>query len=410
MGLGRLRNRVQLTTDGHAAYLETVDEAFGGAIDYAMLIKLYRADKAVGDERRYSPAVCTGIKVREVSGSPDPEHVSTSYAERQNLTLRMGSRRFTRLSNAFSKKVQNLEHALALHYVHYNFARIHKTLRCTPAIEAGISDHVWTMQEIRRTPGAGEAARKAAAGRVDHGLPLDAAPNASETRTCRVGVPRAFFIFGGPLGVFVSEARAATGHASTRRFTASTQTESLPPVDLAKPMEAVAEVRRCVDELGFKAIRVLPWLWEAPPTDRCFYPVYVACCEAGVPFCTQIGHTGPLMPSEVGRPIYLDQVCLDFPELVVVGGHLGYPWTDQAITVATKHESFFIDTSAYTVRRYPAPLVDYMKRNGATKVLFGTNFPMIAPKKALAGLDDLGLADDVRAAFLAGNAKRVFRL
>ena len=181
-------------------------------------------------------------------------------------------------------------------------------------------------------------------------------------------------------------------------------------VDLSKPMEAVAEIRRCVDELGFKAIRVLPWLWEAPPTDRRFYPAYVACCEAGVPFCTQIGHTGPLMPSEVGRPIYLDQVCLDFPDLVVVGGHIGYPWTDEAIAVATKHENWFIDTSAYTVRRYPAPLVEYMKRNGATKVLFGTNFPMIAPKKALAGLDELGLSDEGRAAFLGGNAKRVFGL
>ncbi len=181
-------------------------------------------------------------------------------------------------------------------------------------------------------------------------------------------------------------------------------------VDLSKPMAAVAEIRRCVEELGFKAIRVLPWLWEAPPTDRRFYPVYVACCELGVPFCTQIGHTGPLMPSEVGRPIYLDQVCLDFPELVVVGGHIGYPWTDEAIAVATKHENFYIDTSAYTVRRYPAALVDYLKTNGRNKVLFGTNFPMIPPKKALAGLADLGLEADVQSAFLAGNAERVFGL
>ena len=124
-------------------------------------------------------------------------------------------------------------------------------------------------------------------------------------------------------------------------------------VDLFHPMEAVAEIRRCVRELGFKAIRVLPWLWEVPPTDRRFYPVYVACVEEGVPFCTQIGHTGPLMPSEVGRPIYLDQVALDFPDLVIVGGHIGYPWTDEAIAVATKHENVYIDTSAYTVRRYP---------------------------------------------------------
>ncbi|MEM7586105.1 MAG: amidohydrolase family protein, partial [Acidobacteriota bacterium] len=106
-------------------------------------------------------------------------------------------------------------------------------------------------------------------------------------------------------------------------------------VDISKPMQAVAEVKRCVNELGFKGIRVLPWLWELPPTDRLFYPVYTACCELSVPFCTQIGHTGPLMSSEVGRPIYLDRVALDFPELVIVGGHIGYPWTDEAIAVAT---------------------------------------------------------------------------
>lgn len=181
-------------------------------------------------------------------------------------------------------------------------------------------------------------------------------------------------------------------------------------VDISRPMEAVSEVRRCVTGLGFKAIRVLPWLWEAPPTDRRFYPVYVACCELGVPFCTQIGHTGPLMPSEVGRPVYLDQVCLDFPELVVVGGHIGYPWTDEAIAVATKHENFYIDTSAYTVRRYPSQLVEYMKRNGKNKVLFATNFPMISPEKALSGIEQLGLSDESATAFLAGNARRVFKL
>ncbi len=181
-------------------------------------------------------------------------------------------------------------------------------------------------------------------------------------------------------------------------------------VDISRPMEAVAEIRRCVSELGFKAIRVLPWLWEAPPTDRRFYPVYVACAELGVPFCTQIGHTGPLMPSEVGRPVYLDQVALDFPELTIVGGHIGYPWTDEAIAVATKHERVYIDTSAYTVQRYPAALVEYMRTNGRKKVLFGTNYPMILPAKALEGLDALGLDDEGRALFLAGNARRVFGL
>ena len=181
-------------------------------------------------------------------------------------------------------------------------------------------------------------------------------------------------------------------------------------VDVSRPMEALREARRCVDDLGFKAIRILPWLWEVPPTDRRFYPVYVACCELGVPLCTQIGHTGPLMPSEVSRPIYWDQVCLDFPELVVVGGHIGYPWTDEAIAVATKHENFFIDTSAYTVKRYPPALVQYLRTNGAGKVLFGTNFPMITAARALRGWDDLQLDEATAAAFLGGNARRVFRL
>ncbi len=181
-------------------------------------------------------------------------------------------------------------------------------------------------------------------------------------------------------------------------------------VDISRPMVAVREIRRCVEELGFKAIRVLPWLCEVPPTDRRFYPVYVACCEMGVPFCTQIGHTGPLMPSEVGRPIYLDQVSLDFPELVIVGGHIGYPWTEEAIAIATKHENVYIDTSAYTVKRYPVALVDFMRGHGRGKVLFGTNYPMIMPAQALAGLEALELDDEAQELFLAGNAKRIFAL
>ena len=181
-------------------------------------------------------------------------------------------------------------------------------------------------------------------------------------------------------------------------------------VDISKPMHAVKEIRRCVNELGFKAIRVLPWLWELPPTDRRFYPVYTACCELGIPFCTQIGHTGPLMPSEVGRPIYLDQVALDFPELKIVAGHIGYPWTDEAIAVATKHENVYIDTSAYTVNRYPPQLVEFMRGHGRRKVLFGTNYPMIMPAKALDGLQQLAMGEAIEADFLAGNAMRVFAI
>lgn len=181
-------------------------------------------------------------------------------------------------------------------------------------------------------------------------------------------------------------------------------------VDISKPMEAVREIRRCVEELGFKAIRVLPWLAERAPTDRLFYPVYTACVEMGVPYCTQIGHTGPLMPSEVGRPLYLDQVAIDFPELVIVGGHIGYPWTDEAIAVATKHPNIYIDTSAYTVGRYPPQLVQYMKGHGAKRVMFGTNYPMIMPHKALEGIEKLELSTETQELFLSGNAKRVFGL
>jgi hypothetical protein len=182
-------------------------------------------------------------------------------------------------------------------------------------------------------------------------------------------------------------------------------------VDLSRPRQAVRDVRRCVRELGFKAIRVLPWLWELPPTHARFYPVFHECCELGVPFCTQVGHTGPLMPSEVGRPIpYIDQVAIDFPDLVIVCGHIGYPWTEEMIAVATKHSNVYIDTSAYTVRRYPPQLVEYLRAHGASKVLFGSNWPMISPRKALEGLDELALAADTRAAFLAGNAIRVFSL
>ena len=145
----RMANRVQLTTDGHKAYLNAVEDAFAGNIDYAMLIKIY-GEAPREDLRRYSLTEFRGTTQGVVSGNPDPKHISTSYVERQNLTMRMGMRRFTRLTNGFSKKVQNLEHAVSLHFMHYNFARIHKTLRVTPAMEADISDHVWTLEEIAR--------------------------------------------------------------------------------------------------------------------------------------------------------------------------------------------------------------------------------------------------------------------
>ena len=144
---GRLANRVQLTTDGHRAYLQAVEGAFGGDIDYAQLVKIY-GEAPESMKGRYSPAECCGIKKTRIEGNPNNDHVSTSYVERQNLTIRMSNRRFTRLTNGFSKKVENHAHAIALHFMHYNFGRIHKTLRITPAMAAGVTDHVWTMEEI----------------------------------------------------------------------------------------------------------------------------------------------------------------------------------------------------------------------------------------------------------------------
>jgi IS1 family transposase len=152
----RLSNRVQLTTDGHKVYLEAVEGAFGNNIDYAMLVKMYEGDsgKKASPEVRYSPAQCTGARIQRITGDPDGAHISTSYAERANLTMRMGMRRFTRLTNGFSKKVDNHKAAIALHFMHYNFARIHKTLRVTPAMEAGVADHVWSLEEIARLTNA----------------------------------------------------------------------------------------------------------------------------------------------------------------------------------------------------------------------------------------------------------------
>ena len=145
---GRLSNRVQLTTDGHKAYLKAVEQGFGSNIDYAMLVKIYGNPRSSSNKGRYSPAEFTGAVKEVVMGRPNLDKASTSHVERQNLTMRMSMRRFTRLTNGFSKKIENLEHAVALHFMYYNFGRIHKTLRVTPAMEAGISDHVWSLEEI----------------------------------------------------------------------------------------------------------------------------------------------------------------------------------------------------------------------------------------------------------------------
>jgi IS1 family transposase len=146
---GRLRHRVQLTTDGHRPYFLAVKGAFGGEVDYAMLVKLYGNDSnAKSADRRYSPAVCIDAFPTSISGDSDPDHISTSHVKRLNLTTRMSVRRYTRLTNAFSKKVENHVAAVSLHYAHYNFVRIHQTLKTTPAVAAGVTDHEWKLPEL----------------------------------------------------------------------------------------------------------------------------------------------------------------------------------------------------------------------------------------------------------------------
>lgn len=210
----------------------------------------------------------------------------------------------------------------------------------------------------------------------------------------------------GPQGALISnEEVAACVEAHPECFA------GLASVDLYRPMDAVRELRRCVKELGFKGLRVVPWLWGLPPDDRRYYPLYAECIELDVPFCTQIGHTGPLASSEPGRPIpYLEHVALEFPELKIVAGHLGAPWVQEAISLAHKFPNFYIDTSAYKISRFPAEFTEYLRYSDAKKVLFGSNFPMLAPAACLQGLADLKLGEQATRRFLGENAMRVFRL
>jgi predicted TIM-barrel fold metal-dependent hydrolase len=182
-------------------------------------------------------------------------------------------------------------------------------------------------------------------------------------------------------------------------------------VDLEKPVEAVRELERVVRQFGFKALRLIPWLWNRPPNDKLYYPLFVKCIELGIPFCTQVGHTGPLFPSETGRPIpYIDEIALTFPELRIVGGHIGYPWTDEMIALAWKHANVYIDTSAYLPKYYPPQLVHYMSSYGKEKVLFATNFPMLDYQRCAEQARGMGLRPEVAKRFFYENAKAVFQL
>lgn len=234
-------------------------------------------------------------------------------------------------------------------------------------------------------------------------LPLEATVAAMEQGGVDVGLLSAWW---GPHGALIdNDEVAACVRAAPRRLV------GIASVDLARPMDAVRELRRCVRQLGFRGLRIVPWLWGLPPDDRRYYPLYVECIELDVPFCLQVGHTGPLLTSEPGRPIpYLEHVALEFPELRIVAGHIGAPWTQEIMSLATKCTNVHIDTSAYKASRYPGDFVDFMRGRGAKKVMFGTNYPMLAAAACLEGLDGLGLSDDARALFLSGNARRVFKL
>lgn len=234
-------------------------------------------------------------------------------------------------------------------------------------------------------------------------IPLEMTVGAMKVAGVETGLLSAWW---GPQGALISNDEVAElVDAHPDRF------EGVASVDLSSPVVAVDEIERCVDELGFVGVRILPWLWELPPDHRRYYPVYVACVEHDVPFCLQVGHTGPLKPSEPGRPIpYLERVALDFPELTIVAGHVGHPWTSEMVSLARKYPNIYIDTSAYKAKRFPRELVEFMRADGADRVLFGSNFPMIQPDDCFEGFDDLGLEAGTREKFLRNNARRVFDL
>lgn len=222
-----------------------------------------------------------------------------------------------------------------------------------------------------------------------------------------VGIERAVLrAWAAPDGWIITNDEIA---ALVRRF--PDRFHGIATVDLRRPVEAVAELRRAVGDLGLRGLHMLPWMWNLPPNDRHYYPLYVACVDLGVPFCLQVGHTGPLRPSEPGRPIpYLDEVALAFPELTIIGGHIGYPWTDEMIALAWKYENVYIDTSAYLPRYYPPTLRMFMNSHGQDKVLFGTNYPMLSPSRCRSQVEDLGLKPEAREKFLRLNALKAFGL
>ena len=176
-------------------------------------------------------------------------------------------------------------------------------------------------------------------------------------------------------------------------------------------MKCQRSIETSVREYGFKAVKIEPFLWGKPPTDRMYYPIYAKCVELDVAFTTQIGHTGPLYPSEVGRPIYLDQVALDFPSLRIHGGHIGWPWHEEAIAVAWKHRNVWLDTSAHVPKHFPPSFVHFLRTFGQDKCLFASDWPLLPIARPLGEMDEhCPLPEAVRRKFLRDNAIRAFRL
>lgn len=184
----------------------------------------------------------------------------------------------------------------------------------------------------------------------------------------------------------------------------------LASVDLKNPVEGVRTLRKYVKEHGFKGLRIVQWLWDLPCTDPLYYPLLAECVDLDVPICLQVGLTGPLCSSHTGQPGHIERIALDFPELKIVCGHIGSPWHMEMIAYARKFPNIYIDTSAYMPKRYPKELVDYMKSSGKTRVMFGSNFPMLMPGECLKQLDMLELDDDTKEHFLFKNALAVFNL
>lgn len=193
----------------------------------------------------------------------------------------------------------------------------------------------------------------------------------------------------------------------------------LASVDLHDPVKAVKDLDHYVRVEGFKGLRIVPWLWNLPPTDAHYWPLYVRCIELDIPFLTQVGHTGPLCPSEVGRPIpYIDSIALKFPTLKIICGHIGHPWTAEMVAVAWKHQNVYIDTSAHLAKYYPPELIHFANTTGKKKVMFGTNFPQLTWENAVDSVaknltgkgKHLVLRPDALEDFMGGNAKRVLKL